>query len=218
MRLFTAVSLDEGTCQTLARAVERVAAAPGAPRWTEQRLWHVTLVFLGEVDGLLVPRLYQELEDAAAAIPPFTLRVSGAGAFPPSGSPSILWAGLDGELQRLSSLARAVRRAARQSRLPVERRQFHPHVTLGRWRSGGRSRSRSSPAAGAESGPATGSGGAPSQGTPRAVVAALDEALSAQTSPMFEVSGYSLLRSHPPTQPGEQPHYEPLATWHLRAP
>jgi 2'-5' RNA ligase len=51
----------------------------------------------------------------------------------------VVWAGLDGDpddLDGLHRLAAAVTRAVRQARVPVERRPFRPHLTLGRWRPG----------------------------------------------------------------------------------
>jgi 2'-5' RNA ligase len=56
----------------------------------------------------------------------------------------VLWVGIagaaepDGErdLQRLSRLAKATARAARQAGVRLERRPFRPHLTLGRWRPG----------------------------------------------------------------------------------
>jgi 2'-5' RNA ligase len=46
----------------------------------------------------------------------------------PSGS------AVDGDLDRLGRLARAAARGARAAGVPVERRPYRPHLTLGRWR------------------------------------------------------------------------------------
>jgi 2'-5' RNA ligase len=45
-------------------------------------------------------------------------------------------AGEPGDVDRLGTLARAIARGARQAGVRVERRPFHPHLTLGRWRRG----------------------------------------------------------------------------------
>lgn len=186
MRLFTAVSPSAAAVRALAGAVDAAAGAPGGPRWADRGLWHVTLVFLGEVDEAGLPRLRRELAGAATGRAPFTVRLAGAGTFPEHGRPQILWVGLDGEVDRLTGLARAVRRAARRGRVAVERRPFHPHLTVGRWR---------------PAGPAD-----------RGVV----DALAGHAGPEFAVDRFTLFRSHLPARPdGSQPRYEPLESWPL---
>lgn len=186
MRLFTAVSPSAAAVRALAGTVDAATGLPGEPRWADRGLWHVTLVFLGEVDEAGLPRLRRELAGAAAGLAPFTVRLAGAGTFPDHGRPQILWVGLGGEVDRLSGLARAVRRAARRGRVAVERRPFHPHLTVGRWR------------------PADRSG-------PGVVTA-----LAAHAGPEFAVDHFTLFRSHLPTRPdGSQPRYEPMESWPL---
>ncbi|HEX5494170.1 MAG TPA: RNA 2',3'-cyclic phosphodiesterase [Mycobacteriales bacterium] len=191
MRLFTAVALGVDACRSLAGAVDAVTGLPDGPRWTDPDAWHVTLVFLGEVDDPALPRLRRELAGAAGGLGPFTLRLAGAGTFPPNGRPQVLWVGLDGQdgrVDRLAALARAVRRAARRGRVRVERRPYRPHVTLGRWRA-------RDPAS-------------------RAAV----HALADYSGPAFRVDRFTLYRSHLPTEPGAHPRHEPLDTWPLRPP
>ena len=51
----------------------------------------------------------------------------------------MLWVGVAGEpgdVDRLGALARATARAARRAGVRVDRRPYHPHLTLGRWRAG----------------------------------------------------------------------------------
>lgn len=193
MRLFTAVPLGPEAHRSLAGAVEQAAGSPGGPRWTGPELWHLTLVFLGEVDTATLPRLRRELAgvaDPAGGAPcgpaPFTLRLAGAGTFPEHGRPQVLWAGVSGEVDRLALLARAVRRAARRSRVEVERKPYHPHLTLGRWR--------------------------PRDGASRAVA----DALADYAGPAFPVDRFILYRSHLPTEPATGPRHEPLESWPLR--
>lgn len=124
----------------LDRALTGVRLLPGGPRWTDPSTWHITLAFLDEVAGSRVDRLGAELATCARAADPLRLRLAGAGTFPARGAPRVLWAGVSGaaaagsDLDRLGRLARAAARAARAAGVPVERRPFQPHLTLGRWR------------------------------------------------------------------------------------
>lgn len=167
MRLFTAVSLDAEAFGSLERAVDAVAGVAGGPRWAARELWHVTVLFLGEVEAARLPRLRRELAGAVEGVGPFTLRVAGAGTFPRHGAPFVLWAGLDGDTDRLAALAATLRRAARRAGVHVDRKPYHPHLTLGRWR--------------------------PKDAGTREVV----RALAGYQGPPFRVGGFTLFRSHP---------------------
>jgi 2'-5' RNA ligase len=64
---------------------------------------------------------------------------AAAGALPPGGGrpgPGADGAVAQGELAQLRRTAQAVGRAARSAGVPVERKPFRPHLTLGRWRRG----------------------------------------------------------------------------------
>lgn len=140
-RLFVAVELDDPAQRSLTGAVDGVRETAGAPRWTDPGLWHLTLVFLGELDLARLPAVRRTLGEAMRGRSPFHLRLSGAGTFPARGRPSVLWAGVGGDMAALESTARAARRAARAAGVRIERRRYHPHLTLGRWHpSGGATR------------------------------------------------------------------------------
>ncbi|MGH3735588.1 MAG: 2'-5' RNA ligase family protein, partial [Micromonosporaceae bacterium] len=59
------------------------------------------------------------------------LRIAGGGRFG-AGRGAILWAGIDGDVDRLRQLVRAVGRSLRAARFPLERRAYRPHLTIAR--------------------------------------------------------------------------------------
>ena len=59
------------------------------------------------------------------------LRIAGGGKFGGRGS-TILWAGIDGETERLRRLARAVARELRAVRFALDRKPYRPHLTIAR--------------------------------------------------------------------------------------
>ena len=67
--------------------------------------------------------------------PPLTLEVVGAGAFPSSRSPRVVWLGLGGDLMALSQFFQRLEKAFAGLGYPPEGRAFSPHLTLGRVRS-----------------------------------------------------------------------------------
>jgi 2'-5' RNA ligase len=71
---------------------------PGV-RLTPADRWHITLHFLGEVPDGRLPGIERALDTVPRTGKP-TLRVSGGGAFG-RGRRTVLWAGIDGDLQPL---------------------------------------------------------------------------------------------------------------------
>lgn len=134
MRLFVALDLPQ---EEVARLDAAIGARDATLRWVPVHQWHVTLVFCGEVDAAVVPELTERLSRAAARTPALTLRLDGAGTFPPQSSRArVLWVGLDGDVVTLSRLAERCAAAARRCGIDVETRRFRPHLTVARARRG----------------------------------------------------------------------------------
>jgi 2'-5' RNA ligase len=104
-------------------------------RWQDEEQLHLTLRFVGEVDRPVA----QDLADALSRIRAerFQLRINGVGRFEQRSS-GALWAGVEPK-EPLAALAAKVERVCLAVGLDPERRAFHPHITLARWK-GRRSR------------------------------------------------------------------------------
>ncbi|HEY1838245.1 MAG TPA: RNA 2',3'-cyclic phosphodiesterase [Rhizomicrobium sp.] len=126
MRLFVALSLPDAVAGTMFLLQSGVPAA----KWQTREQLHLTLRFLGEVDG----REANAVDDALAAIstPPFSLSLKGVGEFGGK-TPRALWAGVS-DPAAVSHLARKIETAMQRIGLPAETRKFTPHVTLARLR------------------------------------------------------------------------------------
>ncbi len=104
-------------------------------RWQDEEQLHLTLRFIGEVDRPVA-------DDLAAALgrihaERFSARIKGVGRFE-ARSAGALWAGVEPK-EPLAALAGKVERSCVAVGLEPERRTFHPHITLARWK-GRRSR------------------------------------------------------------------------------
>ena len=71
-------------------------------------------------------------------IEPFGIAVEGLGCFPPKGAPRVVWAGISGGAEELSSLSGVVETCLEPVGFQREKRDFVAHVTLGRVRRGAR--------------------------------------------------------------------------------
>lgn len=103
---------------------------PGA-RWEPADKLHLTLQYLGEVDG----GTQRDVEAALRRITmaPFTMEIHGVGHFPPRGAPRSIWAGVHPDTP-VRSLHAKVERAFAALDLDTDDRKFAPHVTLARLR------------------------------------------------------------------------------------
>jgi 2'-5' RNA ligase len=126
MRLFVALSIPDAVAHGMMLIQGGV---PGA-RWQAREQLHLTLRFIGEVDG----RDAHALDDALAAIdaPEFEMQMHGVGQFG-NKQPHTLWASARRN-DLLEHLARKVDTAIRRVGQPQDAHKFTPHVTLARLR------------------------------------------------------------------------------------
>lgn len=103
------------------------AGLPGA-RWIDPANYHLTLRFLGDVDGATARDFTHALGEISAT--PFELKLDGLGSFG-GGKPRAIFANFTPS-PALDSLQRAHERAAREVGLPPEPRNYKPHITVAR--------------------------------------------------------------------------------------
>src|SRR4051812_42937741 len=125
-RLFVAIRPPEPIRDLLIDAMDDSADF----RWQDEEQLHVTLRFVGEVEEPLAV----DLADALGRIraDPFLLRIKGVGRFEQR-SGGALWAGVEPK-EPLAALAAKVERVCQGVGLEPERRAYHPHITLARWK------------------------------------------------------------------------------------
>lgn len=98
--------------------------------WQDEDQLHLTLRFIGEVERPSANDLIEELRRVRTE--DFTLHISGIGRFEHR-SGGTIWAAVEPK-QKLASLASKIERACQLAGLEPERRAFHPHITLARWK------------------------------------------------------------------------------------
>ena len=124
-RLFLAIPLPDDVKDVLSTIGGGVRQA----RWLDYDQLHLTLVFLGEVAQPAAQRLDALLRGIAWS--PFTVGIKELGHFPSRGKPRVLWAGVPRN-EALERLQRKCTEAAVAAGIKVQRRKYHPHVTLAR--------------------------------------------------------------------------------------
>lgn len=125
-RLFVAIRPPEPIRDLLIDAMDDSADF----RWQDDGQLHITLRFIGEVERPVADDLADALGQVRAER--FQVRVSGVGRFERRNSGAI-WAGVEPKAP-LTALTARVERACQRIGLEPERRAFHPHITLARWK------------------------------------------------------------------------------------
>ena len=127
-RLFIAIDLPNAIKDQVL-SLRKDDLPPG--RWTKREALHLTLHFIGDVPEA-VARAYQRALTHAEA-PSFDLRIEGVGQFPIEARPRVIWAGVANR-PALRAVYEAVGAALESEGFVRERRRFHPHITLMRFR------------------------------------------------------------------------------------
>ena len=125
-RLFSGIEIPEAIGYRMGLLRTGLTGA----RWIDPANYHITLRFLGDIDGATARDFAANL--ANIDMEPFQLQFDGLGAFGGK-KPRAIWAALR-RSEALNALQRAHERAARSAGLPAEPRNFTPHVTIARLR------------------------------------------------------------------------------------
>jgi len=124
-RLFVAIRPPEEVRDALIDAMDDSPEL----RWVGDDQLHLTLRFIGEVEGPLADDIALAL--GRVRFDRFELSVGGVGIFEQRGG-GALWAAVAPK-EPVAALAAKVERACVGAGLEPERRAYHPHITLARW-------------------------------------------------------------------------------------
>jgi len=137
-RLFWAIPLP-GELHDAIAAIQMELARKmpvDAVRWIPPVNVHLTLAFLGNWPQQSVAQMAASVEEAVKELEAFHLHLSTLGAFPNTRQPRVIWLGVEGELNTLRTLQKAVAQAMTHLGWRPENRPFTPHLTIGRVRKG----------------------------------------------------------------------------------
>ncbi len=126
-RLFTALEVPRNAAMSLSLLR---GGLPGA-RWIDVENYHITLRFIGDVDGRTADEIVNRLDRIDRE--EFQISLTGIGSFG-SKKPHSVWAGVSPSAE-LTALQGEIERICQRIGLPPDPRKFTPHVTLARLRS-----------------------------------------------------------------------------------
>lgn len=128
MRAFLAIPLPPPTRQALASVANQIEGL----RAQKPHTLHLTIRFLDEIAD--PAPIIQAVTPVAAAHEPFEMSLERIGVFPRKGTPRVVWVGLGAGEMQAGALAAGVESALLPLGFSRDRRPWHGHVTLGRYR------------------------------------------------------------------------------------
>jgi 2'-5' RNA ligase len=128
VRLFVAVQIPEEIKCQYAQAQEVIRRSRARLSLVEPADMHITLKFIGEVPGSLLPSITDALR--AVYVPPFSLDVCAITLNSPR-SPRVIWGDLH-DTGACRELASRVEAALIPLGIEAEGRRFKPHITIAR--------------------------------------------------------------------------------------
>lgn len=138
LRLFIAVPLPDEIRKQVAGLSANLQKGfqftPNRPSWSDPETTHLTLVFIGSQPEALVEPIAQLLDDVAADFEQLRLEIKRLGVFPHWRNPKVLWAGVRDRTHQVEAMHTALERRLTRFGYTPEARDYHPHLTLARFK------------------------------------------------------------------------------------
>lgn len=134
MRTFWGIPIPATLAQEIHDRTVALRAGSEDVKWVKPANYHITLLFLGEIDEGEISRV-TELVDKIGLRGGSVASLGGIGRFPAKGAPRVVYAGLREGIEWCVSVHGVVCTALHEY---AERRGYVPHITLGRVKRGRR--------------------------------------------------------------------------------
>lgn len=134
LRLFVAVRVPADHLRTVDVALGPHRDRFIGARWITLDNQHVTLKFLSWVTDDRLGEIQAAVGGAAAEVEPGRATLTGLGAFPSARRTRVLWVGIDDPAGVMTAAAGALDERLRPLGFEPEERDFHPHLTLARFK------------------------------------------------------------------------------------
>ncbi|MCM8786271.1 MAG: RNA 2',3'-cyclic phosphodiesterase [Candidatus Omnitrophica bacterium] len=133
MRTFVGIDLPENIKESLKEVIDRLKKIKEAKPVKIENL-HITLKFLGEVEGKGdINKIKEKLEKCALDVDSFDVEVKGIGVFPSEKRVRVLWIGAEDE-GYLKKLNEKIEQAMNEFGFKKEK-DFISHITIARFKS-----------------------------------------------------------------------------------
>lgn len=136
-RTFIAVDVSAKVRSRAAALIDRLDTTGVKVNWVAPSNMHITMKFLGDQTDQELASACQAVAAAAKEVTAFEFECHGAGAFPAADRPRTIWIGVREGCDALIQLHAKIDQHLADIGIARDPRAFHPHLTIGRVRSGG---------------------------------------------------------------------------------
>lgn len=133
LRSFIAVELPRELRKNIDLSISGLRSTGADVKWVAAKNMHITLKFLGLIPEDMVLLIKTGLSNELSSKKQFSIRIQGAGVFPNSRHPNIIWVGM-AYSDELKDLFSRVEKTMEGFGFKREQRAFSPHLTVGRFR------------------------------------------------------------------------------------
>jgi RNA 2',3'-cyclic 3'-phosphodiesterase len=130
MRFFIALEVPEENRQELKQVQLQVEKLIPEIRLTDNDKFHITLAFIGDQPENLKESLIEVLNHSVEGIAPFEVKPSYIDGFPNIHHPHTIWAGVNGDIDKLLRIRERIKDGLKKLQLPVDERRFTPHIAI----------------------------------------------------------------------------------------
>lgn len=145
IRTFLAIPLPALLAQGSSRwihemkgADEKIPGSAAGIKWVPEDNLHLTLKFLGEVENVQIPEICDIAAEVCDSVDPFELSFVGSGFLPDEARARVLAVRIEDPTGSLTRLVAGLEDRYADLGFKRESRDYVPHLTLGRVRSGSR--------------------------------------------------------------------------------
>lgn len=137
MRLFIAVPLSKDTRENISRLQDELKKNMTGEkiRWVVPENIHLTLKFLGETDPGKVEKISKVMAESIKGLSSSSININSGGVFPSRRRPRILWVGSIEKNENIITIKKNLDRGLKHLGFEKEKREFTPHLTIGRVKS-----------------------------------------------------------------------------------
>lgn len=134
IRAFIAIDLPEAVREELASIINdlKQKVPSKSVRWVRPDNIHLTLKFLGDTKIDSLDHITGGLDRVGREKPPINLTLDKLGCFPNPRRPRVVWVGVSGDIDTLQSLQKMIDQMLNPLGWDLDKREFHPHLTIGR--------------------------------------------------------------------------------------
>jgi 2'-5' RNA ligase len=134
LRAFIAIPIPEDCLDRLEGFVGSLRRLVPEARFVRKEQFHITLHFFGAIHEDEAQAICSAMEALLKGEKGFRVVLSGLGAFPSERNPRVLWLGLKEGALQCREIQEKLEAHIRSLGIATEERDFHPHLTLARFK------------------------------------------------------------------------------------